>query len=328
MGRDVTRFFEDVVLPRIRQHCPKVLPHMSILVEGSVGLGWHDEWSDLELTIYLNDPLWAEHGGQLQLLMMHGLPRFSPHSEPHCSFPGDPHRWDVAGHPEVNVHPVSWLLDHHAQEFLVADQDRPWEMVSIEALYALHNDLVLSDPESTLERLREATTEDCYPAGLWQKLLIHRLHDLKGVPWDFEKAVLRRSVVDAQVRLGQLLQGLMEIGFLIERCYYPWQKHLWRAFQDLKLATRAVPCLETASTAPEWGEKLGAVKALLSYYTEVIIDRGVLTPTMLEYLPEARNGSAWSDPEWLARWRRYARLAQDAGYDPQDGWVWGLWRWA
>ena len=49
---------------------------------------------------------------------------------------------------------------------------------------------------------------------------------------------------------------------------------------------------------------------------------------MLEFLPQAKGEEAWSNLNWLAEYRKYGPLARDAGFDEQDGWVWGLWKWA
>jgi hypothetical protein len=293
-----------------------------------VGLGSHDEWSDLDATIYLDDGLWKARGGELQLALMHGLPRFSRYSEPHCSFPENPHRWAVTGHPEICVHPVSWLLDHASLGFLSREQDPPWEEVSFEALYAIQNDVVLRDPHGTLRKLREASAVEQYPDWLWRKSLILRLADLKGEPWDFEKAVRRDKIVEAQMVLGPLLQALLQIGFIIERSYFPWRKHLWAAFRQLPLAEEVGHQLDTAATSPAWDARVDALNQIVARYTDAIIERGHLTSEMLEHLPQAKGEEAWSESDWLAEYRKYGALAREAGFDEQDGWVWGLWQWA
>ena len=325
---DVVQYFEQIVLPLVETCFPVLARKMSVLIEGSVGLGLHDEWSDLDAMIYLDDPLWLEQGGQLQLLMMHGLPVFSPRSEPHCAFPGEPRKWAVSGHPEINVHPVSWLLDHHAQEFRALDGGPPWEAVGIEALYALQHDLVLRDPSGVLSQLRDATSEVRYPSWLWKKQLILKLSSQKGEPLDFEKAVARQDLAGASIVLGTLLQNLLEIGFLVEQRYYPWRKHLWGAYRQLPIAGQMGPDLHVLATEPDWTKRVTALQALVWGYTDLIIERGILSSEMLEDLPAAKNGAAWSNPAWRTEPSRLGEIAGHAGYDAQDGWVWGLWRWA
>lgn len=328
MSRDIGRYFSEVVFPIVEDRFPDVAPEIMVLIEGSAGLGRHDEWSDLDATIYLADPLWKARGGQMQLALMHGLPVFSQRSEPHCSFPGDAHRWTITGHPEICVHPVSWLLDHTASAFLSADQEPPWGNVSLEALYAIQHDTVLRDPQGALRKLRQATSVERFPEWLWRKHLILKLAAIKGEPWDFEKAVKRGKTVEAQMILGPLLEALLHVGFIIERSYFPWRKHLWPAFSELPLAQAVAPLLGTAATSPDWHARVHAVNDVLIVYTDTIIECGILTSEMLEFLPFAKNGSAWSNTDWLAEYQKYGPIAREAGFDEQDGWVWGLWQWA
>jgi hypothetical protein len=328
MSRDVERYFSEVVLPFVEARFPDLTAEVMVLIEGSAGLGLHDALSDLDATVYLDDPLWKARGGQLQLALMHELPAFSQRSEPHCSFPGRPHRWAITGHPEVCVHPVSWLLDHNALAFLAPEGPPPWQAVSIERLYAMQHDLVLRDPHGTLRRLREATSVDRCPEWLWRKRLITKLSDLKGEPWDFEKAVKRSKPMEALTILGPLLQALIEISFVLERSYYPWRKHLWQAFGELPIAHEVGPLLAAAATSTSWDERVGAVNEIVTRYADAAIQRGLLSSEMLEFLPQAKGEEAWSNLNWLAEYRKYGPLARDAGFDEQDGWVWGLWRWA
>ena len=328
MSRDIGRYFSETVFRMLEERFPDVVPEMMVLIEGSAGLGRHDEWSDLDAMIYLDDPLWKARGGELQLALMHGLPRLSQRSEPHCSFPGEPHRWAVTGHPEICVHPISWLLDHAANGFLSTEQDLPWEAVSFGALYAIQHDMVLRDPHGTLRKLRDATSVEQFPDWLWRKHLILKLANLKGEPWDFEKAVKRGKTVEAQTILGPLLQALLEVGFIIERSYFPWRKHLLQAFHELPVAQAIALLLETAATSAAWDARVDAVNEVIMLYTDAIIERGLLTSEMLEFLPYAKNGSAWSNRDWLAEYQKYGPVAREAGFDDQDGWVWGLWQWA
>ncbi len=325
---DVEAYFVKVVFPFVEERFPNTAPQMMVMVEGSAGLGLHDEWSDLDATIYLDDPLWKARGGQLQLALMHELAVFSDQSEPHCSFARQPHRWAVTGRPEVCVHPISWLLDRNANLFLSQGQDLPWEEVSVERLYALQHDLILRDPRGTLRSLREATAVDRYPEWLWRKHLILRLADLKGEPWDFEKAAKRSRPVESTTILGPLLQALLKVCFLVERRYYPWRKHLWQAFGGLPIARETGPLFAEAATADSWNARAEAVNEAAVRLADAVIQRGVLTSEMLEHLLPAKNHRAWSNPDWLADYHRLGSLARDAGYDEQDGWVWRLWDWA
>jgi len=46
-----TRLLEDHVIPGIEEEFPRIASRMSIMVDGSVGLGIYDEHSDLEASV-------------------------------------------------------------------------------------------------------------------------------------------------------------------------------------------------------------------------------------------------------------------------------------
>ena len=327
MQRDVAAYFEQTVIPLIAAEYPQVASEMCTQVSGSYGLEVADGLSDLDAMIYLDDPLWRAQGGQVQLLV-YRLPPFAGHFVAHCETPGDPFAWPVFGHSEINVHPLSWLLDKQALAFLESTPDPPWGKVSIESLYELQTNLVLRDPQGIFRQLRQATAPERYPSWLWKKLLISKLVELKGQPWDFEKAVARERMAEAQVLLGDLLKAFLQIGFIISERYYPWHKYLWFAFAELPLAPRVLPHFQALVSSPDWRERVTALKAVISSYTEYILGEGVLTAEVLENLFGAKNGEAWHNPDWRDRPLVQGRKAEEAGYDPRAGWVWGLWGWA
>lgn len=142
MLEKVSDYFEDIILPVIRSRHSEVLPEMSIMILGSVGLGIDDELSDLEAAIYLKDAVWKKCGGQLQLSLNDCLSDTNP--------------WRKAGS-VISVYPISWLLDGQAEKFLTCTNDLPWEEVSFETLFTIQNNLIFYDPQGTLNRLRAAT---------------------------------------------------------------------------------------------------------------------------------------------------------------------------
>jgi len=74
-----------------------------------------------------------------------------------------------------------------------------------------------------------------------------------------------------------------------------------------------------------WREPVAPLRRILDGYTRHILESGMLNPAMLEDLFAAREGQAWSEPEWHEHKRRWQEAAVAAGYDERDAWVWGLW---
>lgn len=63
----VTDYFDNTIMPMIRNGHSEIYTEMSIMILGSVGLGIDDKFSDMEAAVYLDDPVWHKHGARLQL---------------------------------------------------------------------------------------------------------------------------------------------------------------------------------------------------------------------------------------------------------------------
>ena len=327
MSGHARAYLEKHIIRLIAERHPRVAAEMCVVIEGSPALELADEYSDLDAIIYLEDDLWYDEGGQVQLLLWREAEPFDPKAQRHCDFPGRPGNWVVYGHPEVCVHPVSWLLNGQAKRVLEGG-DVPWEEISPEALFKLHSEtLVLRDPRGTIERLREATRPEHLPDWLWRKRLLLKLADIKGQPAELRFAVKRGEAVEASILLGSLLADLLRAGFLIARTYHPYPKRLRWAFQQLPFAETTLPLIDTISVSPEWQERVHAVQALVECYTEIILDTGALASEVLEYLYPARDREAWSNPDWLQQVRAEERKARDAGCEAGERWLWSLWDW-
>lgn len=320
MCDSIREYFDDTIVPAIAEKFPEVAKHMGLIVLGSQGLGTADECSDLEAAVYLDDPLWREHGGRVQLLLNERLRATCP-----CRSAGS----------VISVCPHSWLLHGHAHEFAGAKDTLPWEQVSIEDLFTVQENLIVYDPEGFLHQLRQATAPDHYPQWLLQKRLILALKKLvyEDVA-ELDLAVRRDRGTEAHILLGEVLRDLLHIGFLMNRRYYPWRTHLRWAFDRLPAsATSIIPCLDAAVTAPDWQEKLRAVNQAIATYKEniareqIIPQIDIMSSDLSEELVWAERLKAWENPNWRDWIERCTERAAKAGHPARDFWVWSLWGW-
>jgi len=312
MQQDIKTYFEQTVIPLIAEKYPKVTCEMSIWVPGSFGLGVADEFSDLDAVIYLDDPLWKTHGGQIQLMLEHYPQKFAK----------------TVGHSEVCIHPLSWLLKGYLKEFLENKADLPWEKVTFEELYELQENLVLRDPHNIFRRLRDATAPERFPGWLWKKLLILKLRELDDDFVEYQQVVRRGRMLEAQIILGSVLEDLLHLAFIINKKYYPCRTHLQWAFAKLPAtASRVAPDIEVVISSPDWNKKLVSIKAIKDIYIEYIKEKKILSPEILEDLLWAERCKAWSNPHWCDRITKCEQKAKEAGYDSSDSWIWSLWHW-
>ncbi len=320
MCHNIQEYFDDTIVPALTEKFPDVAAQMGLIVLGSQGLRTADEFSDLEAAVYLDDPLWREHGGHLQLLLNERLRATCP-----CRSEGS----------VISVCPHSWLLDGHAHDFAGGRDTLPWEQVSIEDLFTVQQNLIVYDPKAFLLQLRQATAPDQCPQWLWQKRLILTLKKLVyDDVTELDMAVRRNRRTEACILLGEVLRDLLHVGFLMNGRYYPWRTHLRWAFDRLPAsATSIIPYLDAAVTASDWQEKLRAVNQAIASYKEhiarerIIPQIDILSSDLSEELVWAERLKAWENANWRDRITRCTEQAANAGHHARDFWVWSLWGW-
>ena len=315
MKKDVTAYFEETVIPVIWDRHPDVASAMAIQIRGSYGLDIADEYSDLDAILWLDDPIWKEKGGKVQLTLENDFPRFG--------------RTDILsehGHAEVNVWPLSWLGDRRL--FLNDTSDMPWEQVPFEDLFEIQRNLILRDPQNLFRRLKEATQPDNFPEALCKKRLIQKLKKLDDNITEYRQVIRRGRIMEATIINGRLVQDILHIGFLIVRQYWPWPTHLHWAFSKLPSpAPELLPYLETLSGSANHDEKLSSVLKAREICVSTILDLGELSTEILDDLVWAERLEAWSKENWHDWVEDCQKKAKAAGHKAKDFWIWSLWGW-
>ena len=287
----VIDYFEDTIMPVIRDNHLGILSEMSIMILGSVALGIDDELSDLEAAVYLDDTVWRESGGQLQLTLNDCLSKTNP--------------WKNDGS-VISVHPLSWLLDGQAKKFLQSSRNLPWEKVSFETLFTIQNNLIFYDPQDTLNRLRNVTSPSQYPEHLWKKSLIQRFKTLVEDLSELKLSTKRNRIAESYIVLGHIIEGLFQIGFLILHQYYPWRTHLRWAFDKLPLPTSDLGSkIYSLSTCTEWNRMINIIETIIATYQDYINTNSII--------PEVNI--------------KCSDKAIESGYESYQFWVWSLWGW-
>lgn len=320
MLEKVTGYFDNTIMPIIRNHHSEVLPYMSIMILGSVGLGIDDEYSDLEAAIYLDDPIWKKLGGQLQLSLND------------CLFETNP--WKREGS-VISVYPLSWLLDGQAKKFLASANNLPWEDVSFETLFNIQENPIIYDPQGTLTRLRAATSPLQRPEYLWKKSLILGLQRLVGDFLELKKSVIRNLLTEAYIQFGCVIEGLCHIGFLINHKYYPYRKNLRWAFNRLHLPTSDFhDNMDLILFSSDWGKKIEIIDTMITIY-KAYISENSLIPEIDIWSADLDNEfvwaerlKAWESPNWRDWITNCTNKALENDYASYQFWVWNLWGWA
>ena len=265
MNEKSINYFNDIIMPLIREKHADILPDASMMILGSVGLGIDDEHSDVEAVIYLPDEIWKKNG-MLQINL------------DKCVL--ETNLWKQGGS-IICVHPLSWLLDGKGEKILEGGGDVPWEEISVDALYGLfvlHNQPIWHDPQDRFGRLRELTAPDKMPDILWKKALLSKINAFvsDGIH-EVRRCVDRGHYLDAYIPFGDAVQALLEIGVVSCWQYYPYRKHLSWAFGRLPTPIVELSAhFDLMSATADWQERLNIMETIYGAYREYIISNALL----------------------------------------------------
>jgi len=308
----------------IRDKYADIMPEMSFQIEGSVGMGIDDEFSDVEGAIWLPDEIWKKRGGYLQIDLDKRVL--------------ETNLWNQSGS-GIQVYPLSWILDGKGEKIL-AGGDVPWGKIPFDALYGLfvlHNQPIWHDPQNRISKLREMTAPDKMPELLWKKLLLEKIKAFvcDGMQ-EINRCVDRKNYLDAYIPLGDAVKALLETGFTVCRQYYPYRKHLSWAFNRLPSPVSDLnSSFDLLSAATDWQERLRIMETIYNFYREYIISNNLL-PELdfnrvdLRDMPLHDNEfniakNLLDNPNWRAEQAALMEKTLKAGFEPEAArWV-GWW---
>lgn len=327
MKKRSIEYFDNIIMPLIRSKHSDILPEMSMRISGSVGQGNDDEYSDLDSEIYLPDDIWMQNG-LLQIEL------------DQCVAKTNLWKQDGALNGSIiAVHPLSWLLDYQAEKILENGENVPWDTLKFETLFSIHEDFVYHDPQDRFGRLRKFTAPEKMPEKLWKKALYKKLHDFldQGI-CVIEISVWRKQFEAAYIQFGSALQALYELGFLICHQYYPYPKHLRRAFKKLPTSVSKLnENFRTLSVSADWQKRLETMESIFNGYKDYMVtgniapelDFSFIDPHDMyihNYMTVANGFKAWDNPLWFDEVNALREKAVRLGYEPEEFWAVNWWR--
>jgi hypothetical protein len=324
MKGESSDYFDNIVMPLVRDRHSEILQDASVMILGSVGLGNDDELSDVEAVFYLPSEIWKEKGAWLQLTLDQCLRETNP--------------WKQENGSILCVHPLSWLLDTRGEGILADDGTVPWEELSFESLFTLQANPIYHDPQNRLGRLREMTAPSQMPENRWKKTLYTRLNDFVecGV-CDIRRSVDRELYSEAHIQFGRAVQNLFEMGFLACHQYYPYLKHLRWAFGRLPPPiSNSAAEFDLLSVATDWQEKTDILEAIYDAFRDYIVSNSVLPEIDFDRIDLHNNGfidelifsgrfGAWDNPDWRSNITKYKEQAVKNGFETDQWGIFQLW---
>lgn len=140
------------------------------------------------------------------------------------------------------------------------------------------NGQVWHDPAGDLTRIREVF-EAYYPEPVWLRRLSHWCRYASGMGlYALHRAVLRGNEVYAWTAFSRCLKWSIELAFLLNRTYFPYDKWLYPFFRQLPhLADRMDPLIvEAVKADTAWERRVELLAAMADLLDERMVEIGVI----------------------------------------------------
>jgi hypothetical protein len=139
------------------------------------------------------------------------------------------------------------------------------------------NGVVWHDPEGEFTRVRDALL-DYYPEPVWLRRISHWCRYASGMGiYALNRAVLRDNLVYAHTAFSRCVKWSIELAFLLERTYFPYDKWLYPSFLRLPLAERMDPLItEAVGADTSWERRVELLASLADLLDEKMVALGVI----------------------------------------------------
>ncbi|MGI8867559.1 MAG: DUF4037 domain-containing protein [Mycobacteriales bacterium] len=253
-GLDLARaFYTEVVGPALH------VPHSACLIgEGSEVLGYDTPRStDHEWGPRLQILVEATEVDPVRQAIDNALPE---------TYRGYPTRWyslaerQAASHVEVDT-AEGWLKRKLPTIPFTNPDTAAWLATPQQHLLQLTSGEVFHDDNGVLTRLREAY--QWYPLDIWRWIIASQWHLIGNTEPLRGRAIEIGDHRGARIHTGKLCRLIMEMGYLQERRYRPYDKWFGRGFTDLTGSTTLGPVIDAALTENPTIERDGPLQQAL-----------------------------------------------------------------
>lgn len=282
MGRSITDIsrdcFHQVVLPILQREMPEIAAQgaFGLFGYGSEALGLDDEYSrdhhfGLRIDALLPEELFRTHGATLQATVAAHLP---------ATFEGVPLR---EGH-----HAGAGLALDSREGFLkrtiglthAPTTDPEWLQIPEEDIVHVVNGQLWHDPSGGFAAVRAAFANH-YPESVRRRRIAHWCRYFSGMgTYALKRALLRGNDFYATTRFAAALRWGIQLAFLLDRRYAPYDKWLMAHFAHLpRLAAPLRPLVDEAVLpATPWERKLELLDAMADVLDQTLVDDGIIAP--------------------------------------------------
>lgn len=271
-------FFETVVQPILQEHFPQETAQTAFGVfgYGSEALRLDDEYSrdhhwGLRIDALMPDAIFSTKHQIIMETISANLPdSFQGHSlrEGHLAGAG------------LAPDSLEAYLTRTIGTAGVPKSDVEWLQIPEEDIIHIVNGEVWHDPLGNFTAIRKAFA-NYYPEPVRLRRIAHWCRYCSGMgTYALKRAILRDNDFYAVTRFSNALRLSIQLAFLIDKRYFPYDKWLMTYFRELpRLYTLMGPLVDEAvQLATSWERKLDLLEQMSDILDEAMVDDGIIQP--------------------------------------------------
>ncbi len=275
---DISRkFFEQVVRPLLEKEFPQIAPDVAcgVFGYGSECLGMDDDISrdhhwGLRVDMLMPDEIFRTRSPEILQRIGERLPE---------SFEGVVLR---RGHVEgAGIAPES-LEAFLSRTIGLTDAPKTlkeWLDMPEEDIVHVTNGEVWYNPSGRFTRIRE--TLAYYPDPVWLRRISHWCRYFSGMGvYAMHRALMRNNIPYATTAFGRAVKWAMELAFLLNRRYFPYDKWLYPFFKNLPdLTDRMDPLVcEAVEADTPWDRRLRILEEISDILDAKMVSLDIIPP--------------------------------------------------
>jgi hypothetical protein len=155
-----------------------------------------------------------------------------------------------------------------------------WLQAPEEDIIHITNGEVWHDPSGRFTAVRQAFA-GYYPEPVWLRRIAHWCRYFSGMgTYALKRAILRDNAFYAATAFGKAIRWGVQLAFLLERRYFPYDKWLMAHFERLpRLAEPLGPIIaEAVSLSTPWERKLALLDAMAGVLDATMVADGIIQP--------------------------------------------------
>ncbi len=276
---DISReFFGEIVRPILEREFPEetALTAFGLFGYGSEALGMDDELSrdhhwGVRIDGLVPDTIPQIRREQIQQTVRARLP---------ASFRGHSLREGHLAGAGLTLDDLQAFLRRTIGIEHVPETDVEWLQVPEEEIVHLTNGEVWHDPSGQFTAIRQAF-QRYYPEPVRRRRIAHWCRYFSGMgTYALKRAILRGDEFYAATAFGKAIRWGVQLAFLLDRRYFPYDKWLMRFFARLpRLANPLLPIVDEAvRLATPWERKLALLDTLAGVLDATMVTDGLIKP--------------------------------------------------